>query len=157
MDPIDGVSGTSRVAGVEAAAPVPPARPTGSRAAMASPAPQVAAVRPGFAEDRAAGPMPPSPIGGDGRFEKIILAVQALRLDDEPGAARTRRTEQMRAAAEQIFQIDGLPQLFPPSAPSAGPRQAAAAAAAPADSAAGRSEEAPALPAPAAPAGEPSG
>ena len=84
------------------------------RAGLATPArvPEVAS----------AGPVRPGRLGGDGRFEKFILALQALQLDygiGGIGASRTDRAERMRAAAEEIFKIDGVPQPVRPAADAA--------------------------------------
>ena len=76
----------------------------------------------------------PSGFGRDGRFEKFILALQALTLEAPAAASRTDRVERMRAAAEELFGIDGLPQ---PIRPMAGP----AAETRPADPATGAERE----------------
>ena len=73
------------------------------------------------------GPVRSGDFGRDGRFEKFILALQALRLDLGGAASRTDRVERMRAAAEELFSIDGLPQPVPPMAlPAAASGNAAA-------------------------------
>jgi hypothetical protein len=117
MDGIEGVSGVGAVPGGAASAHALPLRRV-ARSSAVVPARQPAAPALPDGGDasrqvRAGG------IGSDGRFEKLILAVQALRIgfaEERP----TARIEEMRAAAEEIFQIDGVPAPVEPAA-EAGP------------------------------------
>ena len=126
MDPIEGFSGIRSAPGMPEASNASATRAIGPGATIAGPgwrAHTVASQRTETSEV-AAGQVRPSPIGADGRFEKLILAVQALRLAYGPGGDDAQSTEQMRAAAEEIFSIDGVPLAFPsaaaPDAPSGG-------------------------------------
>jgi hypothetical protein len=67
-----------------------------------------------LAPDPVPEPVRPGDIGRDGRFEKFILALQALRFELGGVASQTDRAERMRAAAEELFSIDGSPQPVPP-------------------------------------------
>ncbi len=89
------------------------------------------------AEGGAANQVRAAVIGGDGRFEKLILAVQALHLDygidENAGEPRIR---EMREAAKEIFQIDGVPAPVEPAVrgvpePDVPPADAAPASEAP--------------------------
>jgi hypothetical protein len=113
MNPIEGVSAIG--------AAQSDARPAGAmkpwtlarRPAAGEPAAPERPVAAGTSE----GQVRAGTIGSDGRFEKLILAVQALHFgfaEDAP----TARTDEMRAAAEELFQIDGVPA---PVEPAAGP------------------------------------
>jgi hypothetical protein len=87
------------------------------------PAPGTAAALP---EPRPAATVRPGRLGGDGRFEKFILALQALQIDHGAAESRTDRVERMRAAAEEIFAIDGVPRpVLPIAAPEPAPVAAA--------------------------------
>ena len=131
MGRIDGVSGISAIS-----SDLPPSDRRGAHGAGSGPAghagPSAGTMRPqpvaGLAtpacvpEVASAGPVRPGRLGGDGRFEKFILALQALQLDygiGGIGASRTDRAERMRAAAEEIFKIDGVPQPVRPAADAA--------------------------------------
>lgn len=117
MDGIDGVSGIAAVPGDAVSAYALPLRSIARGSAVAPAGQTAAAETSGLApSESSAGQVRSSQIGGDGRFEKLILAIQALRFVysvDEPPTARTR---EMREAAEEIFRIDGVPQPVRPAA-----------------------------------------
>jgi hypothetical protein len=109
MDRIDAISGISAaLAGAEPSRLYPTQRPGGAAPGMAEPPAPFAP-----AGDRPDGPIRASRIGANGRFEKFILAVQALHLGQGAQEPRTERTERLRAAAEEIFSIDGVPEMMP--------------------------------------------
>ena len=133
MDPIDGITGFPGASSVQYGAPHAPVRDIGTGAT--APVRQTAG-GPSRADEApatgASGQVRPGPIGVDHRFEKFILAVQALRLDYGTGRERTPSTEEMRAAAEEIFKIDGVPEPFPSVAlPASGARGSAVLGSAP--------------------------
>jgi hypothetical protein len=138
MDPIEGMSASSGATGASTLSHFPPRGGYAAQAAGASRHAPGAPTRPAaLPEEAKAEPVRPGIVGADGRFEKFILAVQALRLDHGTAAsgAGQARTKEMRAAVREIFSIDGLPQAFPsvaatePARP--GPPQRASAAGSP--------------------------
>ncbi len=118
MDGIDSVSGIaaghgSAAAGRAASAPI---------TAAASPVehPRQATTRSTQGGEIGTSQVHAGGIGRDGRFEKLILAVQALRLDYGVAEHATeQRVREMREAAEEIFQIDGVPAPIEPAAAAA--------------------------------------
>jgi hypothetical protein len=116
MDRIADISGIAAGTGGTASAHVVPV-PRSARSAAIAHSLQATADRPEpEASDRAAGQVRPGAIGSDGRFEKLILAVQALHLVygfDEQATAPNLR--EMREAAQEIFRIDGVPAPIEPA------------------------------------------
>jgi hypothetical protein len=116
MDRIAGISGIAAGPGGTASAHVLPVPSTARSAAIAHPL-QATADRPEpEPSDSAAGQVRPGAIGSDGRFEKLILAVQALQLvygfDEQATGPNVR---EMREAAQEIFRIDGVPAPIEPA------------------------------------------
>lgn len=120
MDGIEGISGIAGGPVGAASAHASPVSRTARPPAIAQPRQTTDARAEAEAGDIAAGQVRAGGIGSDGRFEKLILAVQALRLvyGAEEHAAGPR-VQEMREAAQEIFRIDGEPAPIEPATSTA--------------------------------------
>ena len=115
IEAVSGVTGASMDTAHQRSLPLP-STVRRMRTAPATPAEPAGPPGAGSGET-AGGQVRAGPIGGDGRFEKLILAVQVLRLGFRVEEHATGpRVREMREAAEEIFSIDGVPQPVAPAA-----------------------------------------